>query len=63
MEAISQPPSSRERSKKKKQGASLRDSVRENLIETLKQKNMQFRFKAVEDVVAPLIHQVKWMIL
>lgn len=62
--ARNQPPSSssRSRGKKKKQGESLRDSVRENLVETLKQKNMQFRYKAVEDVVAPLIHQVKWPI-
>ncbi len=47
--------SSRQRGKR----VSLKESVRENLTKTLKEKNMHFRFKAVEDTVAPLIHQVK----
>ena len=37
---------------------SLEDSVREDISKTLKERNMGFRFKAVEDVMAPLIHQV-----
>ena len=38
---------------------SLEDSVREDLDKNLKERNMQYRCKAVEDVMAPLIHQVK----
>lgn len=37
---------------------SLERSVKQDL-EALKQKNLQFRFEAVENVMAPLIHQVK----
>ena len=36
---------------------SLERSVKQDL-ETLKKKNLQFRFEAVENVMAPLIHQV-----
>ena len=48
-------------SRKRGKQASLKDSVRDNLAKTLKEKNMQFRFKAVEDSVAPLIHQVSFI--
>ena len=37
---------------------SLEDSVREDLAKNLKERNMQFRYKTVENVMAPLIHQV-----
>lgn len=36
---------------------SLERSVKQDL-EALRQKNLQFRFEAVENVMAPLIHQV-----
>ena len=38
---------------------SLGDSVREDLARNLKERNLQFRYKAVENVMAPLIHQVR----
>ena len=37
---------------------SLEDSVREDLAKNLKERNLQFRYKAVENIMAPLIHQV-----
>lgn len=37
----------------------LERSVKENLAKTLKERNLQFRFKPVEDAMAPLIHQVR----
>lgn len=37
---------------------SMEDSVRENLAKNLREKNLQFRYKAVENIMAPLIHQV-----
>lgn len=37
---------------------SLGDSVREDLARNLKERNLQFRYKEVENVMAPLIHQV-----
>lgn len=37
---------------------SLGDSVREDLAKNLKERNLQFRFKAVENIMAPLIHEV-----
>jgi len=42
---------------------SLETSVRENLAKTLKERNMEFRFKPVEDIMAPLIHQVRAHVL
>lgn len=41
---------------------SLEDSVRDDLAKKLKEKNMQFRYKAVEDVMAPLIHRVSTIV-
>lgn len=37
----------------------LEKSVKENLAKTLKERNLEFRFKPVEDAMAPLIHQVR----
>lgn len=45
-------------SRRKTSRPSLKKSVRENLVKTLKEKNLEFRFKPVEDAMAPLIHQV-----
>lgn len=43
---------------RKRPSQSLGDSVRADLAKNLKEKNLQFRYKAVENIMAPLIHQV-----
>lgn len=42
----------------KRPSQSLGDSVREDLAKNLREKNLQFRYKAVENIMAPLIHEV-----
>ncbi len=38
---------------------SLEDSVKKDISKTLEERNMHFRFKAVEEVMAPLIYKVE----